>query len=181
MKNIVSVGMICLLSLSLSLAISSSAMAQVDPGSTSKITIQYLLDEPAIQRGAEILTSPDGSMEIYDSLTIGGLHNRIAAGEPLLPFRTARILIPYGEEVSEVKVIPGNEKYLGRVSIRPGQAPSPSASPETAPPAIRRITGRMPRSWPFEMRRFMGPTPPTQRSPTRSWGFRRSTATISST
>ncbi len=125
MKNIVSVGMICLLSLSLSLAISSSAMAQVDPGSTSKITIQYLLDEPAIQRGAEILTSPDGSMEIYDSLTIGGLHNRIAAGEPLLPFRTARILIPYGEEVSEVKVIPGNEKYLGRVSIRPGQSSVP--------------------------------------------------------
>ncbi|HII06380.1 MAG TPA: hypothetical protein HA349_03425, partial [Methanotrichaceae archaeon] len=115
------VRLICLLSLSLSLTIFSSALAQGDPGSTNKITLQYLLDEPTVDRGAETLAGPDGSEEIYDSVTIPGLYNRIVPGEPLVPFRTARILIPYGEEVQEIKVVAGNEKYLGRISIRPGQ------------------------------------------------------------
>ncbi len=121
MKKIISVCLICLLSLSLSLTIFSSALAQGDPGSTSKITLQYLLNEPTVDRGAVTLAGPDGSKEIYDSVTIPGLNNRIVPGEPVLPLRTARILIPYGEEVQEVKVVPGNERYLGSVSIRPGQ------------------------------------------------------------
>jgi len=103
------------------LTIFSSALAQGDPGSTSKITLQYLLNEPTIDRDAVTLAGPDGSEEIYDSVTIPGLNNRIVPGEPVLPLRTARILIPYGEEVQEVKVVSGNERYLGSVSIRPGQ------------------------------------------------------------
>jgi hypothetical protein len=121
MKKIVAVCFICLLSLSLSLAIFSSALAQGDPDSTSKITLQYLLGEPTVDRGIVTLAGPDGSREIYDSVTIPGLNNLIVPGEPVLPVRTARILIPYGEEVQEVKVVTGNEKYLGSVSIRPGQ------------------------------------------------------------
>jgi hypothetical protein len=121
MKKIMAVCLICLLSLSLSLTIFSSALAQGDPGSTNKITLQYLLNEPTVDRGAVKLAGPDGSGEIYDSVTIPGLNNRIVPGEPILPLRTARILIPYGEEVQEVKVVAGNEKYLGTVSIRPGQ------------------------------------------------------------
>jgi len=105
----------------LSSTIFSSALAQGDPGSTSKITLQYLLDEPTVDRGAVTLAGPEGLEEVYDSVTIPGLDNRIVPGEPVLPVRTARILIPYGEEVQEVKVVPGNEKYLGTVSIRPGQ------------------------------------------------------------
>lgn len=125
MKKVLSLGLICLLSLSFSSAIFSSAVAQADPGSTGRMTIQYLLEDPAIQRGADTLTTADGSVEVYDSVTIPGLHHRIVPGEPILPFRTARILIPYGQEVSEVKVFPGNERYLGRVSIRPGQTSVP--------------------------------------------------------
>lgn len=121
MKKIMAVCLICLLSLSLSLTIFSSALAQGDPGSTSKITLQYLLNEPTVDRGTVTLAGPDGSEEIYDSVTIPGLNNRIVPGEPVLPLRTARILIPYGEEVQEVKVVAGNERYLGSVSIRPGQ------------------------------------------------------------
>lgn len=111
--------LICLLSLSPT--IFSAAMAQGDPGSTSKITLQYLLDEPAVDKGAAALAGPDGFSKLYDSVTIPGLNNQIIPGEPVLPVRTARILIPYGEEVQEVKVVAGNEKYLGSVSIRPGQ------------------------------------------------------------
>ncbi|MCR3884113.1 MAG: C25 family cysteine peptidase, partial [Methanothrix sp.] len=83
--------------------------------------MQYLLDDPTIERGVETLTTPDGSIEIRDSVTIPGLYDRIVPGEPTVPVRTARILIPYGEEVQEIKVVPGNERYLGRVSIMPGQ------------------------------------------------------------
>jgi len=121
MNKLMTVCLISLLSLSLSFAIVSSALAQGDLGSTNKITLQYLLNDPNIDRGAVTLTGPDGSGEIYDSVTIPGLSNQIIPGEPVLPLRTARILIPYGEEVQEVKVVPGNEKYLGTVSISPGQ------------------------------------------------------------
>ncbi len=113
--------LICLLSLSLSLTVFSSALASGDADSTNKITLQYLLNEPTVDRGAVTLAGPDGSGKIYDSVTVPGLNNRIVPGEPVLPLRTARILIPYGEEVQEVKVVAGNEKYLGSVSIRPGQ------------------------------------------------------------
>ncbi len=121
MKKIMVVCLVCLLSLSLSLTIFSSALAQGGSGSTDKIVLQYLLDEPTVDRGAETLAGPDGSEEIYDSVSIPGLDNRIVPGEPLLPFKTARILIPYGEVVQDIKVVPGNEKYLGKVSISPGQ------------------------------------------------------------
>jgi hypothetical protein len=127
MKKILSVCFICLLSLSLSSTIFSPALAQSDPGSTSKITLQYLLDEPTVDRGTVTLAGPDGSSKIYDSVTIPGLANRIVPGEPVLPVRTAKILIPYCEEVQEVKVVAGNEKYLGSVSIRPGQNSVPIA------------------------------------------------------
>lgn len=125
MKTIAAVCFICLLGLSLSSAVFSAAMAQGDPGSTSKITLQYLLNEPTVDIGTATLAGPDGSSKIYDSVTIPGLNNQIIPGEPVLPVRTARILIPYGEEVQEVKVVAGNEKYLGSLSIRPGQNPVP--------------------------------------------------------
>ncbi len=125
MKKVISVCLICLVGLSLSWPIFSSALAQADSSSMSKITLQYLLEEPEVERGSVTLTDPDGLEEIYDSVTIPGLESMIVPGEPVLPFRTARILIPYGHVVREVKVIPGNEKYLGRVSIRPGQTSVP--------------------------------------------------------
>ena len=64
MKKVLSLGLICLLSLSLSSAIFSSAVAQADPGSTGRMTIQYLLEDPAIQRGADTLTTAEGSVEV---------------------------------------------------------------------------------------------------------------------
>ncbi|MGB3944708.1 MAG: C25 family cysteine peptidase, partial [Methanothrix sp.] len=102
-----------------SLAFASSA--SVDPGSTGMITLQYHLDDPNVDMGRETLSRPDGSEMVYDRVTIPGLNDRIVPGEPVIPFKTTRILIPYGEEVQEIKVVAGNEKSLGRVSIMPGQ------------------------------------------------------------
>jgi hypothetical protein len=125
MRRIMALWWVCLLSLSFGLAVISPALAAGDPGSTSKITLQYHLDDPTIDLGGETLAGPDGSDMVYDSLTIPGLNDRIVPGEPTVPFRTARILIPYGEEVQEIKVVAGDEKYLGILSLRPGQASVP--------------------------------------------------------
>lgn len=125
MRRIMALWWVCLLSLSFGLAAISPALAAGDPGSTSKITLQYHLDDATIDLGGETLAGPDGSDMVYDSLTIPGLNDRIVPGEPTVPFRTARILIPYGEEVQEIKVVPGDEKYLGTLSLRPGQASVP--------------------------------------------------------
>ncbi|WP_316967786.1 C25 family cysteine peptidase [Candidatus Methanocrinis alkalitolerans] len=125
MKKIISVALICLLSLSLGSTIFPSALAAADSASTGKVVMQYLLDDPTIERGVETLTTPDGSIEIRDSVTIPGLYDRIVPGEPTVPVRTARILIPYGEEVQEIKVVPGNERYIGRLSISPGREAVP--------------------------------------------------------
>ncbi|MDF0589751.1 C25 family cysteine peptidase [Candidatus Methanocrinis natronophilus] len=119
MKKIMALWLVCLLYLSFGLAFASSA--SVDPGSTGMITLQYQLDDPNVEMGRETLSGPDGSEMVYDRVTIPGLNDRIVSGEPVIPFKTARILIPYGEEVREIKVVAGNEKYLGRVSIMPGQ------------------------------------------------------------
>jgi len=120
MKKFVLVSLTLLLSLSLSCALFSSSLAQESSDSTNKITLQYLLNEPIINRGAETLAGPNGSMEIRDSVMVPGLEEMAVPGEPVLPFGTARILIPQGEEVQEVKVVAGNERYLGKLSIGPG-------------------------------------------------------------
>ncbi len=125
MKKFVLVSLTLILSLTLSCAVSSSARAQESSNSTNKITLQYLLDEPVIDRGATTLAGPNGSEETYDSVTVPGLEEMAVPGEPVLPFGTARILIPCGEEVQDVKVVAGNERYLGKVSIGPGQESIP--------------------------------------------------------
>ncbi|MGB3943543.1 MAG: C25 family peptidase propeptide domain-containing protein, partial [Methanothrix sp.] len=68
---------------------------------------------------------PLGVQNATKSIRIPGLENRIIPGEPVVPFRTARILIPFGEEVQEIKVLPGEKKNLGKILIEPGQDPLP--------------------------------------------------------
>jgi hypothetical protein len=73
--------------------------------------------------GGEIL--PMGAQNVTKSIRIPGLENRIIPGEPVVPFRTARILIPFGEEIEDIKVLPGEKKNLGKILIEPGQDPLP--------------------------------------------------------
>jgi hypothetical protein len=86
---------------------------------------QYRPEEPIIQVGfgGEIL--PMGAQNATKSIRIPGLENRIIPGEPVVPFRTARILIPFGEEIEDIKVLPGEKKNLGKILIEPGQDPLP--------------------------------------------------------
>ncbi|MGC9515599.1 C25 family cysteine peptidase, partial [Methanocrinis sp.] len=103
----------------------SSAPAQGLGQGESVIRWQYRPEEPIIQVGfgGEIL--PMGAQNATKSIRIPGLENRIIPGEPVVPFRTARILIPFGEEIQDVKVLPGEKKNLGKILIEPGQDPLP--------------------------------------------------------
>ena len=103
----------------------SSALAQGYGQGETVIKWQYRPEEPIIQVGfgGEIL--PTGAQNLTQSIRIPGLENRIIPGEPVIPFRTARILIPLGEEIQEIKVLPGEKKNLGKILIEPGQDPLP--------------------------------------------------------
>jgi hypothetical protein len=105
----------------------SSATAQGYGQGQGERTIrwQYRPEEPIIQVGfgGEIL--PMGAQNVTKSIRIPGLENRIIPGEPVVPFRTARILIPFGEEIEDIKVLPGEKKNLGKILIEPGQDPLP--------------------------------------------------------
>jgi len=111
-----------LLVVSLSFVLSfSTALGQ----SERVIRWQYRPEEPIIQVGfgGEIL--PTGAQNATKSIRIPGLENRIIPGEPVVPFRTARILVPFGEEIEDIKVLPGEKKNLGKILIEPGQDPLP--------------------------------------------------------
>lgn len=112
-----------LLVFSLSLVLSFSSAQGYGQGSV--IRWQYRPEEPIIQVGfgGEIL--PMGAQNATKSIRIPGLENRIIPGEPVIPFRTARILIPFGEEIEDIKVLPGEKKNLGKILIEPGQDPCP--------------------------------------------------------
>jgi hypothetical protein len=85
---------------------------------TQPIELTYDFAEPVI--GKTVI----GEQE-YDTISIPGCDMHGAPGEPVLPFKTARILIPYGEEVRDIQVVPGAEIYLGELYIEPGQEQVP--------------------------------------------------------
>ncbi|UEC42139.1 MAG: conserved exported protein of unknown function [Methanothrix sp.] len=103
----------------------SSAGAQGYGGGETIIHWQYRPEEPIVQVGFADEILPLGVQNATKSIRIPGLENRIIPGEPVVPFRTARILIPFGEEVQEIKVLPGEKKNLGKILIEPGQDPLP--------------------------------------------------------
>jgi len=82
--------------------------------------IYYGMDVPNVRPATEMPIIGEIN-ESYMAISISELDNRIIPGEPMIPFKTAKILIPQGAEVKNIEVIPGEQKYLGRFSIVPGQ------------------------------------------------------------
>ena len=82
----------------------------------SVVQLTYNFDAPTVEKG----------FEDYDVVAILGLHKVGSLGLPVLPFKTARILIPYGEELEDIEFIPGKKVLLGvDFFIEPGQASVP--------------------------------------------------------
>ncbi|MFH1062444.1 MAG: C25 family cysteine peptidase [Candidatus Omnitrophota bacterium] len=64
----------------------------------------------------------------YDRIKVPGLNNFAAPGEPLLPIKTVKYLIPYGKKVSNVSVGWTRKKYLyGTYFVEPAQAQVPTS------------------------------------------------------
>jgi hypothetical protein len=98
----------------------SSVLAQdgFDPG---EICMMYYIDDPEIKSLPETQSLEDTS-ESYELITIPELNNRIVPGEPIIPYKTSKILLPLNKDVANVEVIPGEQRYLGKFLIAPGQA-----------------------------------------------------------
>jgi hypothetical protein len=92
------------------------------------IAVMYYFSEPRVektwdvppQKGALPLT------EGYVSVTIEGLPQWSEPGLPILPFKTARVLLPYGLDVERITVTGGKKVTLpGSYIVEPGQKPVP--------------------------------------------------------
>jgi len=69
---------------------------------------------------------------VYDSVTMCGLPLYGAPGEPILPFKTAKVLIPQGKDVQRVDVTTGKGIVLeGRFNVEHGKTPIPISSNAT--------------------------------------------------
>ncbi len=67
----------------------------------------------------------------FDSITMPGARSFGSPGEPVMPMFGAQILLPPGETISRVEIIPGEIVVLsGQYQIRPGQMQSPLSSNE---------------------------------------------------
>lgn len=86
------------------------------PQGTRQIILDYSFRDPEIEAGIQ---------QPYKLIRIPELDIYTLPGKPVVPFKTARILIPYGEEIEDIKVIPGDKNYLGEFYIQPGQEASP--------------------------------------------------------
>lgn len=85
------------------------------------ISITYDFPEPRIERTRGIPLARD-----LVSVTMEGLPQWSEVGLPILPFRTARILLPYGTEGKDITVICGNRVILpGTYLVEPGQESFP--------------------------------------------------------
>lgn len=68
----------------------------------------------------------------YDAVTIQDLPRYGAPGEPVLPYRTIKALIPQSSDVEDINVIPGRMRLLQqRLVVEYGRTPTPVGSPPT--------------------------------------------------
>ena len=107
----------------------TNIFAQESPAPTQKaITITYDFPEPRVEETSEV-PPPKGTLPLtegYVSVTMEGLPEWSEPGLPVLPFETARVLLPYGFDVEHITVTCGNKIVLpGSYMIEPGQKAVP--------------------------------------------------------
>jgi PKD repeat protein len=106
---------------------------------SSQVSVTYPFAEPAVERVGE-----------YDRVVVPGLQSHGEPGAPVLPFKTARILLPYGTVLSDIEIVADDENALeGSYTVEPGQELLPtgfaSADAGTPPdPAIYESSGQFP-------------------------------------
>ncbi|MDH4212218.1 MAG: C25 family cysteine peptidase, partial [candidate division WOR-3 bacterium] len=93
----------------------------------ARTMVQYSSELPTIDT-LSIPIAERGPWRVFNRITVPGFHNYGDAGEPVLPYKTARILLPPGHEVESIRVILGEEISLeGEYYLEPGQRPIPTS------------------------------------------------------
>ena len=147
-RGISSILVVVLLMVSVSSLSSAGEASAVlsDPKETRLISITESFPVP------EVIKVRGYHRVIMDGLDIFG-----KPGEPLLPIKTVRVLIPFNSKVKEVRVLPGRKVFLGgSYFIEPGQMPVPLSSQEPVEPTLpdERIYGS---SSPFPAKIYSNP------------------------
>jgi hypothetical protein len=75
-------------------------------GATEQLTITYSFERPTV-------STVQIAGKLYDRVSMPGVANGGNAGQPALPARGARVLLPMGTRVSSVAVVPGEKVLLG--------------------------------------------------------------------
>jgi hypothetical protein len=89
-----------------------------DSKTFNSVTVTYTFPMPTVNDSLN-----------YDSIAMKDLSNYGAPGEPVLPYKTARILIPQGKELDNIQVIAGNRiKLEGKFNVEYGTTPIPVSS-----------------------------------------------------
>jgi len=90
-----------------------------------KVSVTYYFSEPRIEEAPMFNTRSNS----YVSVTIDGLPQYDVAGLPVLPFKTAKILLPFGIQFEYVRAISGKKMpLLGSYLVEYGQEPLPLSS-----------------------------------------------------
>jgi hypothetical protein len=112
------------------------------------ITVNYAFQQPAV-RQIDLLGLK------YDCVSMPGAPNGGRAGEPALPVAGARILVPYGEEVTAVEVV-ADEKVLVASGLRlqPVARPFPASAAPTQDNVPRTEPAIYASNAPFPAERF---------------------------
>jgi hypothetical protein len=123
----------------------STTLVSIPPGEpgrvadTDRVSVAYTFPDPVVEHAGE-----------FDRVAIPGLSTHGEPGTPVLPVKTAKILLPPGAELESVEVIAGGESVLGDgYRIEPGQeliplGSSPTDTPTPQDPAIYGSAARFP-------------------------------------
>jgi hypothetical protein len=104
------------------LAAATAVYAQVDT-----TVVQYGFEPPKI-RAFMMPTSRTGRKAEFYRVRMPGLHAHGDPGMPVLPYKTARVLLPPGSELLSVNVRPRGERAVeGRFKVEPGQVEIPTS------------------------------------------------------
>ena len=94
------------------------SVAPQQTGQTNLIVLEF--DFPSLS----VIGGP-----VYDSVRMQGLPRHGAPGEPILPFKTTKILIPQSKDVQSVDVTASDRKVLrGKFNVEYGKTPIPFSS-----------------------------------------------------
>ncbi|MCX6579001.1 MAG: C25 family cysteine peptidase [Candidatus Aminicenantes bacterium] len=96
-------------------------------GQDKEIVVNYRIQAPKVEKIKLASDEKGEKMVVYDRIRVENAYNYGEPGEPFLPHKTARILLPPGYEIKSVKVETGKEIQVGgEIVIEPAQVPIPT-------------------------------------------------------